>query len=69
MILSRHSRYGLLLGLVVTAGAAVPTPHPDAVPNTHAPGEVDNPAMVLCQTLVMSLGYRTPAGGLPGKTA
>lgn len=26
------------------------------------------PAMVLCQTLVMSLGYRTPAGGaLPGK--
>lgn len=26
--------------------AEVPKPHPDAVPNTHAPGEVDNPAMV-----------------------
>lgn len=40
----------LLLSLLCLSAARlsaeVPKPHPDAVPNTHAPGEVDNPAMV-----------------------
>lgn len=34
------------LFLSALATAEVPKPHPAAVPNSHAPGEVDNPAMV-----------------------
>jgi len=36
----------LLLGFTLPATATVPLPHPDAVPNSHPPGEVDNAAMV-----------------------
>lgn len=38
---------GLILFLALSASAEVPAPHPDAVPNTHAPGEVDDPTMTL----------------------
>jgi hypothetical protein len=37
---------GAWLFFSALASAEVPKAHPDAVPNTHAPGEVDNPAMV-----------------------
>lgn len=36
----------LLAALTAAPGGPRLVPHPDAVPNTHAPGEVDNPALV-----------------------
>jgi len=36
----------LILLLAISAYAEVPVPHPEAVPNTHAPGEVDDPTMI-----------------------
>ena len=35
-----------LAALLAAAGGARLVPHPEAVPNTHAPGEVDTPALV-----------------------
>ena len=35
-----------LLALLAAPGVPKLTPHPDAVPNTHPPGDVDNPALV-----------------------
>jgi hypothetical protein len=37
---------GSLAALLAAPGVARRAPHPDAVPNAHAPGEVDNPALV-----------------------
>jgi hypothetical protein len=37
---------GSLAALLAALGDARLMPHPEAVPNTHAPGEVDNPALV-----------------------
>jgi hypothetical protein len=37
---------GSLAALLAVAGGARLVPHPEAVPNTHAPGEVDTPALV-----------------------
>jgi hypothetical protein len=36
----------VLIALAVATGGPRLEPHPDAAPNTHAPGEVDNPALV-----------------------
>lgn len=36
----------LIAGLTCPAETARQVPHPDALPNTHAPGEVDNPKLV-----------------------
>jgi hypothetical protein len=52
---SRHKQTVLFLALLMAPqfgpmaappGAAKLTPHPDAVPNTHAPGDVDKPELV-----------------------
>jgi hypothetical protein len=54
---ARHPRRPVLVLLCVLAGMLAPLtvaappavklkPHPDAVPNTHAPGEVDRPELV-----------------------
>jgi FtsP/CotA-like multicopper oxidase with cupredoxin domain len=45
-LLLAFSVAGSLAALLATPGDARLMPHPDAVPNTHAPGEVDNPALV-----------------------
>jgi len=47
MAFSRPTGFFLIvLALSVIAPAEIPAPHPDAVPNSHAPGEVDDPSMV-----------------------
>lgn len=45
MLLAVFAVSGALAALLA-ATSARRTPHPDAVPNAHAPGEVDNPALV-----------------------
>jgi hypothetical protein len=39
---------GLMIAVAIAAGLEAPplSPHPEAVPNSHAPGEVDRPEMV-----------------------
>jgi hypothetical protein len=47
--MKRFAFFPIITCVAIVAGAQVVAklnPHPDAVPNTHAPGEVDNPELV-----------------------